>query len=503
MQVANESYKYALDAAEALDQKDKQDRYTVGIYEMLSKLKARLLSRGIIQKDIKARQLSDSLFNLDKSFLTNISKTNTALLKAEQEGANARRDSLFEIYFKEVEDFNLFKAQTLAIKAQTFDFRKNKLKEIQGHLNKETAIFEYFLSEGKLAIFIVTAKSFKLITKTIDLQELEDHIQSLKIGKTIPLEFSQHILNGIDELESKINKIIIIPDHELLAFPFEALRIDDESYFIEKFEIVYEYSVDFLLAHDSKTVANTKLVALASNYESASFDVLKENIFFNPDQINLSSLNFAIEEIEYANKVLKGETWINQEATKENFINNLNTAGVIHLGLHGLLNKDFPDQSGLVFNPKEGEEVEDFLLTSAEIYNLDINPAITILSACNSGAGKLNDGDGLRSIARSFIHAGSRSILMSLWEAPDVSTNQIIQSFYDNIGEGRTMSKALQQAKLTYIEKASPSFRHPKYWSHLVLVGDAPPLGGDENMLYYLLPVLVLVIGLFYFKRKS
>jgi CHAT domain-containing protein len=244
-------------------------------------------------------------------------------------------------------------------------------------------------------------------------------------------------------------------------------------------------------------------MALASNYKTASFKALEENKFFNPDQINLSSLNFAIEEIEYANQVFSGSTWMNQEATKDNFINNLNSAGVIHLGLHGLLNNDFPDQSGLVFHPKEGQEVEEFLLTSAEIYNLDINPAITILSACNSGAGKLNDGDGLRSIARSFIHAGSRSILMSLWEAPDVSTNQIIQGFYNNLEEGKTMSKALQDAKLNYIENAKPSFKHPKYWAHLVLVGNAPPLGSDDKMLYYLLPVLILVIGLFYFKRRS
>ena len=503
IQIANEYYKYALFAALELEQLDSKEKYTQTVYEMISKLKARLLSRGIIQKDIKAKNLNDSLLILDKSYLSKISRINTSLLQAEKEGSKFHIDSLFEIYFKEVENYNLFKSKTENINSTTFDFEKNKLSKIHESLDGQTAIIEYFLSDGQIVSFLITKDEFKINRNNFDLVELENQIQKLKNGGSIAKEFCSIILGGLGDLDSSIQKLVIIPDHELLALPFEALVSQDGSFLLEQFELLYEYSMDFWLAHSKNTNSNTSLLALASNYETASFSKIKENKFFNPEEIKFSSLNFAIEEIEYEHQKLKGNTWLNSQATKKKFLDNLESAGIIHLGLHGLLNNENPDQSGLLFHPEEEHNVEDFLLTSAEIYNLNMNPSITILSACNSGAGKLHDGDGLRSIARSFIHAGSKSILISLWEAPDVSTKEIIHNFYGYLNEGSPMSYALQQAKLDYISNATPSFKRPQYWAHLVLVGDAPPLIQDDNMMLYLLPVLVLIIGLFYFRRRG
>ena len=130
---------------------------------------------------------------------------------------------------------------------------------------------------------------------------------------------------------------------------------------------------------------------------------------------------------------------------------------------------------------------------------------MTVLSACNTAVGKINPGDGVRSLTRSFIHAGSSSVLTTLWEAPDVSTSQIIQTFYEEIKSGADKDVALRNAKLNYLENIQPSFRHPKYWAHLVLVGDRSSvvLGGGLPLWAISLVLIGLLLGIVVFWRRQ
>ncbi|MEM9824896.1 MAG: CHAT domain-containing protein, partial [Bacteroidota bacterium] len=109
-------------------------------------------------------------------------------------------------------------------------------------------------------------------------------------------------------------------------------------------------------------------------------------------------------------------------------------------------------------------------------YNLQLNAELTVLSACNTGSGKLIKGEGVMSLARGFIHAGCPSVLMSLWSVDDCATSKIMLQFYQHITDGKSKDHALRLAKIDYLSTADRLHQHPYYWSAFVQVGNTAPL---------------------------
>src|SRR5690606_34825796 len=120
------------------------------------------------------------------------------------------------------------------------------------------------------------------------------------------------------------------------------------------------------------------------------------------------------------------KAFVDIDASKENFKNFAQDASLIHLALHGELNPLSPNFSKLWFGDNEEES-----LTVLEIYGLNLNAALAVLSACSSGVGDGKFGDGLLSLARAFSFAGVESTLMSLWEVPDRESEILMNLFYD------------------------------------------------------------------------
>ena len=89
-----------------------------------------------------------------------------------------------------------------------------------------------------------------------------------------------------------------------------------------------------------------------------------------------------------------------------------------------------------------------------EIYQLDLNADLVVLSACETGYGKFNQGEGVMSLARSFMYAGTPSLVVSLWQVNDQSTAIIMQLFYEKLEKGMPKDIALRQAKLEYLKNA-------------------------------------------------
>ncbi len=116
---------------------------------------------------------------------------------------------------------------------------------------------------------------------------------------------------------------------------------------------------------------------------------------------------------------------------------------------------------------------EDGILYSGEIYNLDINADLTVLSACETGLGEIKSGEGLIGLTRALLYAGTKNMVVSLWKVADESTSDLMIDFYtyllESNEEGMEYSKALQQAKLKMIDEKR--YAHPFYWSPFILIG--------------------------------
>ncbi len=130
--------------------------------------------------------------------------------------------------------------------------------------------------------------------------------------------------------------------------------------------------------------------------------------------------------------------------------------------------------SALIFTRQN--DSTDYFLRAADLYGMELNAQMAVLSACNTGNGIIERGEGVRSLARAFAAAGCPSLVASLWNASDASTKDILVSFYKNLEKGMTKAEAMRQAKLSYLESAPPTYQAPYYWSHLSVIGESGEL---------------------------
>lgn len=161
-------------------------------------------------------------------------------------------------------------------------------------------------------------------------------------------------------------------------------------------------------------------------------------------------------------KVITGK-----DATKAAFIQRLPQARFIHLATHGLLD-DFKGLGvpGAVALAPDGKD--DGLLTANEILDLKINAELVVLSACNTGQGKLT-GDGVIGLSRALISAGAPSVIVTLWSIPDSPSALLMGEFYRQLQKNPDKARALRQAMLTTM-KQHPS---PSDWAAFTLIGEA------------------------------
>ncbi|MCK9292025.1 MAG: CHAT domain-containing protein, partial [Bacteroidales bacterium] len=133
-----------------------------------------------------------------------------------------------------------------------------------------------------------------------------------------------------------------------------------------------------------------------------------------------------------------------------------------------------------------------------------LNAAMAVLSACQTGVGKLREGEGVISLTRGFLYAGVPSIVMANWEVNDNAGAELMESFYTYLKKGYTRDKALQQAKIDYLESASMLKSHPFFWASYMLIGDNQVLDAKNTygFLLYFVPLL-LGIGIIYAYRTT
>jgi CHAT domain-containing protein len=142
----------------------------------------------------------------------------------------------------------------------------------------------------------------------------------------------------------------------------------------------------------------------------------------------------------------------------------------VHLATHGVVDLEHPRLSGLLLAEEKGS-AEDGVLRLGEIYNLSLNADLVVLSACETGLGRVARGEGVIGLTRGFLYAGASSVLVSLWRVGDASTAALMADFYRELLAGKPATRALRQARLEAIRR-DPESAKPRSWAAFVLVGD-------------------------------
>jgi CHAT domain-containing protein len=124
--------------------------------------------------------------------------------------------------------------------------------------------------------------------------------------------------------------------------------------------------------------------------------------------------------------------------------------------------------------------------------NLD-STGLIILSACETGSGKLVKGEGLMSLSRAFAYAGCSNIITSLWKAEDMTTSFLTQRLHFYLDNGLRKDKALQSAKLDLLNSNTidPRYKSPPYWSHLVFIGEYQAAKSSKSWWWFAASIII------------
>ncbi|KAL9965107.1 hypothetical protein ACROYT_G028860 [Oculina patagonica] len=265
-------------------------------------------------------------------------------------------------------------------------------------------------------------------------------------------------------------ELIFVPEGPLCLAPYASLMDSNSKYLCEDFKIRVIPSLSSLkLITDCSSDYHNKCGALLVG------DPCLEEVLYRGQR--LMQLPCAKAEVEMIGKILHAEPLTGKEATKDEVLRRLPSVALVHIAAHGRMETGeialAPNTSRAFQIPNE----EGFLLTMKDVLSVQLRAKLVVLSCCHSGRGEIK-AEGVVGIARAFLGAGARSVLVSLWAIDDEATLEFMKCFYQHLAEGRSASEALNRAMKCM--RDSDEFSEVKYWAPFVLIGDDVALDLDE-----------------------
>ncbi|PRY89864.1 CHAT domain-containing protein [Mongoliibacter ruber] len=310
--------------------------------------------------------------------------------------------------------------------------------------------------------------------------------------------------------------VLIIPDGILFNLSFDLLTDREIKTYEElllhslivKHDISYQFSSWLGFTKSSKEI-RANYVAFTPGF----LDNMKENYLksvndtLSLDKVYLSLLPqpFTINVASKAAKTFGGNIFAYHKSTTKTFREKAAKNKIIHIGTHAESNNLSPVFSKLIFAKNDDPFEEDNALYAYQIYNIDLQSNLTLLTACETGKPVFQPGEGMVSLSHAFQYAGSESLLTSLWKVDEKSSMEITDYFLEFLSEGMAKDKALKEAKLKYLSTAKGRTLSPQYWAGLVLIGDVgpiPDLRKNHNWIYWILGLFLLLSFTFLLRKK-
>ncbi|GAB5551016.1 MAG: CHAT domain-containing protein [Saprospiraceae bacterium] len=457
---------------------------------------------SLVQKEVRLRE--DIAFYEKEIFLLQqgpenleLEKTWTDLLldlKNESEQLQERIQNQYPAYFD-------LKNQ----QENSFSFA-----QVQRKIGKNQAFLEYFIGSEKIYILKISKTQAELfqLEKAANFE-----VWIWRLQQSL-LEIDDKFIEPAQELYTQLleplgnlpESIIIVPDGILAYLPFEALlskRISkDQSYqqypfVIREKQISYNFSGALWEKMGQKKYPKRGLLAVAPSFANIDQSVASRSR-------NLGPLIFNRSEVEQIGQLFKRKTlFYDSSATLANFQAVVQNHHLLHLATHAKVDDRSSDYSYLAFYGVGDTSLQSKLFVR-DLFSLQLPLDLVTLSACETGIGVLQKGEGVISLARGFAYAGAKSMVTSLWTANDLSTAEIMTAFYKNLKNGQEKDEALRAAKLNFLDQKT--LAHPHYWATFIPFGDMESISRSPRQKWFtwsLLPLLALAFFFFYFNKKQ
>ncbi len=463
------------------------------------------------------------LVQRENDLLLDISFNEEQLFSEQQKGRRADKDLLAVLQERVFEKKSTYYGllDTLAASYPDYyelrygkpDFSLVKL-QAQLSIGGET-LLEYFLGDRQLFLFVVSPDTIALFSSpggdslNAMVRDLRGQIFSFDmlagdmniargayIRTALPL-FRWLVAPALPLIGSE--SLIIVPDGQLGYLPFECLLTEqpapggtwkDLPYMIHQYRISYHYSASLIISARpaSDLPSRARVFAMAPEFLPGS---------------GLAPLHYNQEEVKLIRKRLPGRFLLGSQATESAFRQRAGEYRVIHLATHAQANDTTGAQSYLAFS-EPPDTAQQSLLYLRQLYNMRLQADLVTLSACETGMGQWQRGEGIVSLGRGFLYAGVRSIVTTLWSIDDQPSAWIMDHFYRNLKEGYAKDEALRTAKLDYLKENSALRAHPLFWAAYIPLGDMAPISFQEKAGYWVIRALaaasVLVLGLSLFR---
>ena len=410
-----------------------------------------------------------------------------------------------------------------------------QLKEVQALLPKDGSaiVLEYFVGDNDIYTFLMTRNTCKIFKKEKP-SDIEQRIQMLRHAVIYenPQSSTQFInqatwfydwvlkdplllLSARSDIDLKVKKLIIIPDGILSYVPFEMLfdgsgldkhKWSDMPFLINQYAISYANSGNLLnqQMQPKEQQARNLFAGFAAQYKPNEAPLMAMRAALTRD--NAYDLPHALKEVEAIQALIGGMLFTKTQSNEHNFKIFANQYRILHFAMHAVPDSLNPTLSKLLFTYDALDTLEDNDLTTAELYTMHLNADMAILSACQTGYGIINRGEGVMSLSRAFAYAGVPATIMSLWKVPDNTTSEIMIEFYKNLKKGQSKDEALRNAKRTYLEHhaAEDELQNPFYWAGFVAVGNMTPIDMTPPYQNFMIGSLILLtfMGLTLWLRK-
>ncbi len=401
--------------------------------------------------------------------------------------------------------------------ATRYDLQTISVDSVQQQLlQPNQTLLEYAVGDSSLFLFLVQKDHFEVIE--LDRDSLEQWVEEMTRGgiygfytqpkgkRTAALELATNARYTVrarqlyDKLlapvrEKLTNELVIIPDGVLGYLPFEALLtgapgrtgvFSSYPFLLRERRISYCYSATLLREmrdkqHEQRTASRVLAMAPFAPSDAETIYAAGDTSGLAVDvalRDSLTALTASGDEVAAIAKLWKSKTLLGPAASLEAFRELAPRYPILHLSTHGQADDRNGDYAYLAFSAP-GKTGAFQKLYTRDLYNLELNADLVVLSACETGAGKLQRGEGIVSLARGFAYAGAKSLVTTLWKVNDGKTKDLMAGFYQHLKAGKPKDEALHQAKLDFLannQTGGGTALHPFFWAGFIVIGDMQPL---------------------------
>ena len=329
------------------------------------------------------------------------------------------------------------------------------LPDIQRLLPEGITLLEYLVTESETLLWVVTRDRVTVVrlplARAALVAEVRAFRQAVETQASLPALQAQaralydHLLAPARPHLAG-DRLLLIPHDVLHYLPWAALRTPADKWLIEEATLATLPSASVLMFLQ-KQGAGTQTLAIG-----------------NPDVGPALNLRYAEREARAVGTHYPGATVLVRQDATETRVKALSaTAGLLHLATHGELDEKDPLSSALLLVP---DGADDGRLEVRKIFGLDLHARLVVLSACETGLGKLSKGDELVGLQRAFLYAGTPAVVTTLWKVDDRASFRLMEAFYDAL-DAQGPAGALRQAQ----QQTMAGFPHPFAWAAFGLTG--------------------------------